>query len=281
MGYKKTNEMVSYLNKLKDTKFIIIAIIFALLIILPFVPLIITSISINYRWPAIVPSQFSIRAIKYVFYENPNTNEAILNTLIIGMSVIIIDLILAVPAAMALERYEFKGKTIMKMLLFAPIIVPPFTAIMGIYTIFIKLGFIESISGVILAHILPTLPYMIKAMMVSFNTLDTNLEDQASILGASGVKRFYYIIIPHLLPSIFAGASLTFLISASQYFLTLLVGGGKVATLAIIMIPFINGGDKAIGSVYSLIFSIVALINISILDFVLKVYYKKKYFKIL
>lgn len=269
------------MNKLKDTKFIIIAIIFALSIILPFLPLIITSISINYKWPTVFPSQFSIRAIKYVFYDNPNTYEAVINTLIIGISVIIIDLILAIPAAMALERYEFKGKTIMKMLLFAPIIVPPFTAIMGMYTIFIKLGLTESILGVILAHILPSLPYMIKAMMVSFNTLNTNLEDQASILGASRVKRFYYIIIPHLLPSIFAGASLTFLISASQYFLTLLVGGGKIATLAIIMIPFINGGDKAIGSVYSLIFSIVALINISILDFGLKVYYKNKHFKIL
>jgi len=269
------------LNKLKDTKFIIIAIIFSLLIILPFVPLIITGISLNNRWPLIFPSQFSIRAIKYVFYENTNTYKAIINTLIIGISVIIIDLTLAIPAAMALERYEFKGKTIMKMLLFAPIIVPPYAAIMGMYTIFIKLGLTESILGVILAHILPSLPYMIKAMMVSFNTLDTNLEDQASILGATGAKRFYYIIIPHLLPSIFAGASLTFLISASQYFLTLLVGGGEVATLAIIMIPFINGGDKAIGSVYSLIFSIVALINILTLDFILKVYYRKKYFKIL
>lgn len=267
--------------KHKTIKYFIIAIIFALLVVLPFIPLIITSISSNYRWPYIFPRQFSFRAIKYVFYENPNTYEAIINTMVIGISVIFIDLILAVPAAMALERYEFKGKTIMKMLLFAPIIVPPFTAVMGMYIIFIKLGLTESILGVILAHILPTLPYMIKAMMVSFNTLDTNLEDQASILGAGGIKRFYYIIFPHLLPSIFAGASLTFLISASQYFLTLLVGGGKVSTLAIIMIPFINGGDKAIGSVYSLIFSIVALINISILDFVLKTYYKKKYLNIL
>ncbi|MFL0245668.1 ABC transporter permease [Candidatus Clostridium stratigraminis] len=269
------------MSKLKDIKFIIIAVIFALLIILPFLPLIFISISINYRWPAVFPSEFSIRAIKYVFYENTNTYEAVINTLVIGISVIIIDFILAIPAAMSLERYEFKGKTVMKMLLFAPIIVPPFTAIMGMYTIFIKLGLTESILGVILAHILPTLPYMIKAMMVSFNTLNTNLEDQASILGASSTKRFYYIILPHLLPSILAGASLTFLISASQYFLTLLVGGGKVATLTILMIPFINGGDKAIGSVYSLIFSIVALINISILDFGLKAYYKKKNFQIL
>jgi putative spermidine/putrescine transport system permease protein len=269
------------LRRTKHIKFLIASILTTILLILPFIPLIITSISFNYRWPAILPKQFTVRAIKYVFYENSNTYEAIINTLIIGVLVVIVDLILAIPTSIALEKYEFKGKTIIKMLFFAPIIVPPFTAIMGMYTMFIKLGLTESTIGVVLAHILPTLPYMIKAMMVSFNTLDEALEEQAALLGATAFKRLHYIVLPHLLPSILAGASLTFLISASQYLLTLLVGGGKIVTLPIIMIPFINGGDKAIGSVYSLVFSIVAFINIILLDLVLRKYYKKKYFKIL
>lgn len=259
----------------------ITTLVFAILVMLPFIPLIFTSISFNFRWPEMLPKHFTMRAIEYVFYENSNTYEAILNTLTIGISVIMLDLILAIPASLALERYEFKGKLIVKTILFAPIIIPPFTAIMGMYTVFIKLGLTESIFGVVLAHTLPTLPYMMKAMMVSFNTLDVALEQQAALLGASAIKRFYYIALPHLLPSILAGSSLTFLISASQYLVTLLVGGGKVVTLSIIMIPFINGGDKAIGSVYSLVFSLIALINILLLDFVLRNYYKKKCFKIL
>lgn len=269
------------LSKTKYIKFLIAALIATILFILPFIPLIITSISFNFRWPDILPNEITDRAIKYVFYQNPKTYEAILNTLIIGISAIIVDLILSIPTAIALEKYEFKGKTIIKMFLFAPIIVPPFTAIMGMYTMFIKFGLTESIFGVVLSHILPTLPYMIKALMISFNTLDEALEEQAAILGARPIKRLYYIVFPHLLPSILAGASLTFLISASQYFLTLLVGGGKVVTLPIIMVPFINGGDRAIGSVYSLVFSIVALINILLLDLILRNYYKKKHFKIL
>lgn len=269
------------MSKTKHIILFITSLVFVILVMLPFIPLIFTSISFNFRWPEMLPKHFTMRAIKYVFYENSNAYEAILNTLTIGISVIILNLILAIPASLALERYEFKGKGIMKIILFAPIIIPPFTAIMGMYTVFIKLGLTESIFGVILAHMLPTLPYMIKAMMVSFNTLDVALEQQAALLGAGAIKRFYYIVLPHLLPSILAGASLTFLISASQYLVTLLVGGGRVVTLSIIMIPFINGGDKAIGSVYSLVFSFIALINILLLDFVLRNYYKKKYFKIL
>lgn len=168
-----------------------------------------------------------------------------------------------------------------KGILFAPIIIPSFTAVMGMYVVFIKLGLTESIYGVILAHILPTLPYMIKALMVSFSTLDTALEEQAAVLGAGGISRFIYIILPHILPGVFAGASLTFLISISQYFLTFLVGGGKVVTISIVMFPFISGGDTAIGSVYSILFSSMAVINLVLIDLLLKKYYKKRYLKVI
>ncbi|MEF9952992.1 ABC transporter permease [Clostridium sp.] len=253
----------------------------ALLCLLPFVPLIITAIGFDYRWPSIFPSEFTLRGIEYVFLDNIGTYQGIVTTVFIALSVIIIDLILALPAAMALERYKFKGKTLCKMILFAPIIVPPFTAIMGLYTVFIKLSLTENILGVIIAHILPTLPYMIRALMVPFSTINSDLEDQARVLGANGLKRLYYIVLPHLLPGIFAGSILVFLISASQYFLTLLVGGGSVTTLPIIMIPFINGGDKAIGSVYTISFSLVALISICLLDFILRRYYKNKNIKVI
>ncbi|MBZ9685013.1 ABC transporter permease subunit [Clostridium estertheticum] len=256
-------------------------IILLLAFLLPFIPLFINSLAYDFRWPRIIPSNVTWRAFKYVFYENPNTYEAIFNTLIIATSVVVIDILIAVPAAFSLVRYEFKGKFIIKVILFAPIIIPSFTAIMGMYVVFIKLGLTESIYGVILAHILPTLPYMIKALMVSYGTLDSSLEHQAAVLGAGPISRFIYISLPHILPGMVAGAGLTFLISISQYFLTFLVGGGKVITISIIMFPFISGGDNAIGSVYGVLFSSLAIINLVLIDFVLKKYYKMRNFKII
>lgn len=260
---------------------IISLMILAMIIFLPFIPLLLTSISFTFRWPDIVPSKLSLRALKYVFLNNPSTFEALINTFIIGIFVISLDLIMAIPAAYALIRYEFKGKLLIKVILFSPIIIPPFTAMMGMYIIFIKLGLTDTILGVVLANILPTLPYMIMAMMVCFSTIDVKYEEQANILGASPIKSFFCVTFPNILPGILVGSSLTFLISASQYLLTLLVGGGKVLTLTIIMFPFINGGDRNIGSVYGLIFSAMALINILLLDINLKGYYKKKHFKAL
>lgn len=259
----------------------IIISILLLAFFLPFIPLVMNSVSYDFRWPRVVPNKATLRAVKYVFYENPSTHQAIFNTLIIAISVVVIDIGLAVPAAFSLVRYEFKGKFIIKALLFAPIIIPSFTAIMGMYVVFVKLGLTGSMQGVILAHILPTLPYMIKALMVSYGTLDSSLEHQAAVLGAGPISRFIYVSLPHILPGIVAGASLTFLISISQYFLTFLVGGGKVTTIAIVMFPFINGGDNAIGSVYGVLFSFIAIINLVLIDFLLKKYYKKRYFKVI
>lgn len=249
--------------------------------LLPFIPLFINSFAYDFRWPSVIPKNASVRALKYVFYENSSTYESIFNTIIIAISVVVIDILLATPAAFSLVRYEFKGKVIIKGLLFAPIIIPSFTAIMGMYVVFLKLGLTESIYGVILAHILPTLPYMIMALMVSYSTVDTALEEQAAVLGAGPISRFIYIILPHILPGMVAGASFTFLISISQYFLTFLVGGGKVSTIAIVMFPFISGGDNAIGSVYGVLFSALAIINLVLIDFILKKYYKKRKFKII
>lgn len=267
-------------SKNVNSNIIIFLIIFVIIIFLPFIPLFLTSISFSFRWPEIVPSKLSLRALEYVFVNNEATYEALINTFIIGISVISLDLILAVPAAYALIRYEFKGKLLIKAILISPIIIPPFTAMMGMYIIFIKLGLTDTILGVVLANILPTLPYMIVAMMVCFSTIDVQYEEQASILGASPIKSFFCVTLPHILPGVLVGSSLTFLISASQYLLTLLVGGGKVLTLTIIMVPFINGGDRNIGSVYSLMFSAIALINILLLDISLKSYYKKRHFKV-
>lgn len=267
----------------KQSKIIYYIIISILLLafLLPFLPLVINSFAYDFRWPRVIPSNATSRAFKYVFYGNSNTYEAIFNTLFIATSVVFIDVFLAVPAAFSLVRYEFKGKFIIKMILFAPIIIPSFTAIMGMYVVFVKIGLTESTYGVILAHILPTLPYMIKALMVSYGTLDTALEEQAAVLGAGFISKFIYVSLPHILPGIVAGASLAFLISISQYFLTLLVGGGKIITISIVMFPFISGGDNTIGSVYGLLFSLFSIINLVLIDFVLRKYYQKRNFKII
>jgi putative spermidine/putrescine transport system permease protein len=241
--------------------------------ILPIISLFILSFSAGWKWPEIIPHSFSFRAWKYIL-SNRATIKAIGTSFQIALIVMIINLIIAVPAGDALGRYDFRGKNIIEMILLLPIIVPPIVVMMGMHRSFIILNLTESIFGTVLAHIIPTLPYMIRAMTISFRNLGFSWEEQAKMLGAGRINRFFYVNFYFLLPGIIAGSSLTILISLSQYIITILIGGGNIVTLPILMFPYINGGDQAIGAAYSILFALTALLSLWIMDSFLKKYYE-------
>jgi len=218
----------------------------------------------------------SNRAWEYVFSASSGTWEAIGNSLQIALIVTLINIMLALPAANALARFRFKGRRLVEGALFAPIIVPPFVAVMGMHMTFIKLGLTDTIIGVTLAHIVPTLPYVIRALIISYSTLGFQWEEQAAMLGAGRIQRFRHVVLPHLLPGVLAGAGLSLLVSLSQYLITLLVGGGRVMTLPLILFPFISGGDPAVGSAYTLVFAFVSAAALISMDIILKRYYGKR-----
>lgn len=243
---------------------------------LPFIALLLSSLAAGWQWPDVFPASFSFRAWDYILFGSAGTWQSIGTSLLIALIVTIVNVVLAVPAANALVRFQFRGKWLAEAILFAPIIIPPFVAVMGIHLTFLRIGLTETILGVVLAHLSPTLPYMVRAVVISYSTLSTERENQARMLGAGPLLRFYYIVLPHLLPGIAAGASLSILISLSQYLITFIIGSGQVVTLPILLFPFISGGDPAIGSAYSLMFAGMAILALLSLDVALKNYYKKK-----
>lgn len=247
-----------------------------LTILIPLFPLVLQSFAKGWSWPYLFPVEYSGRAWNYLFSSFSRTWQAIGNTLGIALTVTFINLILCIPAANALARWPLKGKWLIEGFLFAPLIVPAFVPIMGIHVTFIKLGITDSFLGVLLAHIIPTAPYVLRALIISYRTLGFEWEEQARMLGAGRMQRFYYVVLPHLLPGVVAGASLSILVSVSQYLITLLIGGGQILTLPLLMFPYFSGGDPAIGSAYALLFVGVALLSLLSMDLLLKGYYAKR-----
>lgn len=263
------NKAIGWLQRL----FLLLIVLFTLI---PFVPLVLSSVSSGWSWPNVIPDSFSFRAWSYVASESAGTWAAVSTSLVIAIIVTIINVLLAVPAANALARMKLKGKWLLEAIIYAPIIIPPFVAVMGMHVTFIRLGLTGTITGVVLAHIVPTLPYMVRALSVSYRTLGFQWEEQARMLGAGTVQRFVHVVLPHLLPGIIAGSSLSILISLSQYLITFLVGSGQVMTLPLLLFPFISGGDQAIGSAYTILFAMMAIVLLAVMDGVLKQHYSQK-----
>lgn len=238
----------------------------------PLLILCVWSCASSWAYPELLPLEYSFRGFEYIF-----TNQsisALISSVIISIIVVFITLVMSIPAAKAIALYNFKGKKFFELLVLSPIIVPLISVAMGIHIMFIKMGIANTLPGVIIINILPCVPYAVRILGDVYLLLGDKLEVQGRMLGASSFNIFRYITLPLLMPGIIGAASMSFIISFSQYFLTMLIGGGRIITYPMVMFPYIQSGDRTIASLYSMVFLIVSIIVLILIEFSLKRYNK-------
>ena len=149
---------------------------------------------------------------------------------------------------------QFRGKQLAWLVLFLPTVVPPLAIGMGLNILFLQAGLAGTFSGVVLAHLIPTLPYVIFTLAGGYARYDENFEFQSLVLGASQARTFFTVTLPLIAPSLVVAALFAFLISWSQYLLTLLIGSGRIITLPILLFSAASGGNPVTIATISLIF---------------------------
>lgn len=225
-------------------------------LVLPMVPLAIWSFSRSWFFPDLLPSQYSTQAWTYAFSDTSGVLDSLWMTLLIAFGTTVLSVIVGVPAGRALGLYTFRGKQLIELLILAPTIVPGIAVALGIHAVFIGYGLTNSVTGVVLVHLVPTLPYMVLVMSGIFANYDIAFEEQARSLGANALQTFWHVTLPAILPGVIVGALFAFLVSWGQYILTLLIGGGRVITLPLLLFNFATSGRNdiagAIGVLYVL-----------------------------
>ncbi len=207
------------------------------------------------RW--FFPQPFPVEWTMTTFQRAMNdsrTLSSMTQGLWIASLVSILSLLLALPAARVLGLRKFRGRQLVWLLLFLPTIIPPLAIGMGLNILFLRIGLAGTIAGVVLAHIIPTLPYTIFTLSSAFARFDENYEFQALALGASPWQIFLKVTLRMMTPSLVVATLFAFLISWSQYLLTLLIGGGQIITLPILLFSAASGGNPSTIAVLSLLF---------------------------
>ena len=161
--------------------------------------------------------------------------------------------------ARAVSLYDFPGKPLVRFAGLLPLLIPGTVFAVGIHLALLRLGLADTLAGVLLVHVMTALPYSIAILTDVTAALGGGLEEQAAVLGAGPVRGFFAVSLPELTPGILSSMSMAFILSYSQYFTTLIVGGGRVRTLALALVPYIQGGDRSLASVYALAFTGSAL----------------------
>jgi putative spermidine/putrescine transport system permease protein len=237
-----------------------------LLFFMPFVPLLIWSFAHEWRYPDILPS-FSWRAWNTIFSPSSQVFKASGNSLLLGLGTAVISQFFAYPAARALGLYLKRGKKWIRLIVFAPIIMPNMTMAMGIHIVFIRLHLTDTWYGVLIAHLIPAIPYSIYMLYGFYASYDLGMERQFRLLGGSRLHTFRYVELPLLIPTLSLSFLFSFLISWSQYLFTLFIGGGTIITIPMLLFSTLSSGDYAIVGALSLLFVLPALLLVLILTF--------------
>lgn len=232
-----------------------LAIRFALYFILaaPLILFILYAFSTRWFFPAPFPAEWTAVAFLRTI-NDARVFAGLRDSLGIALIVSLLSLALGFPAARVLGLRQFRGRQLAWLVLFLPTVVPPLAIGMGLNVLFLQLGLAGSYTGVILVHLIPTLPYVIFTLAGAYARYDENYEFQALVLGASQTHTFLTVTLPLIAPSLIVAALFAFLISWSQYLLTLLIGSGRIITLPILLFSAASGGNPVTIAVLSLIF---------------------------
>jgi putative spermidine/putrescine transport system permease protein len=234
--------------------------LFVFWIFFPFLSIIIWSVAAGWRFPDILPKQYSARGYAVSLDPNGDIVQGAITSTVIALIVGLLATAIGSAAGRAIAMYTFKMKKIFQFLVLAPLIVPGLAVTMGIQILFIKYGLSDTIRGVILAHLIPTIPYVVMIMSGTFANFDKSYEEQGQVLGATRATVLRKITLPIILPGLAVSFLFAFVISWSEYILTLLVGGAAVKTLPMVLFAFLRGSDLTLVGAASIVFMIPPLI---------------------
>ena len=159
--------------------------------------------------------------------------QVITVTVEVAVLVIAISLLLGVPAAYALARRSFPGKRLLYLVFLLPILMPPITYGIPLATVLYKFGLAGHLSGVVLANLVPSVPFVILTMTPFIEQVDPRIENAARMCGADTKAVFLRILGPLLIPGILAAGILVLVRTVAMFELTFLVAGGDSQTLVV------------------------------------------------
>jgi putative spermidine/putrescine transport system permease protein len=160
-------------------------------------------------------------------------DSVLIVTVEVVFAVVAISLLLGVPAAYALARRDFRFKRALLLLFVLPLLVPPMTYGIPLATVLYRLHLAGTIIGVILANLVPTVPFIVLVMTPFVEQIDPRLEAAARVFGAGTFRVFVHVLVPLLTPGILAAGLLVLVRTIAMFELTFLTAGPDSQTLVV------------------------------------------------
>lgn len=181
------------------------------------------------------------------FLAQPRLVAGVWNSLAIALFASLAALAIGVPAALALTRSQLPGRGVLMAMLLSPLTLPGLVLAIGILMVVVvvvqpltQLRLVGGLPPLLAAHLIVTIPWVIRTVVASLETTDRAVEEAARGLGASATQTFFLVTLPIIRPGIVAGAIFAFIVSFGNFALSLFFTSGTVTTLPVAVFQYID-----------------------------------------
>lgn len=207
---------------------------------------------------SIPTTSFSLRWFAAIF-QHPDFVPSFYNSLWLATLAATISVALAVPAALAIDRYRFPGRDWLNGLFLSPLIIPHLVLGVALLRLFALIGATGSFAWLVFSHVIVVTPYVMRLIMAAFTGMDRSAEQAAMTLGASHWTVFRRITAPMILPGITGGWLLAFINSFDELTMSIFVTSPQTVTLPVRMYMYATESiDPMMAAVSALMIALTA-----------------------
>ena len=214
---------------------------------------------------AFPPKGFSLQ-----WYERLAQNQDFITgfkvSLITAGGVAALALLVGVPVALAITRYDFRGRDALSGFFLAPLLVPAIVLGLALLLVFAPLRVTGTYAGLIIAHLSVTVPYVIRTSSMSLLTLNRSCEEAARTLGASAWTTFRRVTLPLIAPGVLAGGAIAFLISFDEAVISLFVVGPRATTLPVEIFHYVESRTDPQIAALSVVLIAISILFVVIIE---------------
>lgn len=251
------------MKKLLVTLIIIVAAAGLLIVVAPIAITIVIAFSADsvIRFP---PSGFSLRWFD-AFLTNNNLRNAFVLSLYLAVAAASCATVLATAAALGVAQLRKTSNSLFQVLFMAPLVFPNIVLGLALLIYFKQIG-VPVFAGLLLAHIVITIPYVFRLVATQISTLDLSLHEASQSLRAGPFLTFRRVTLPLILPGLMAGWIFAFIISLGELNTALFLTSPRVKTLPIELFGYLlfEGEQLVVAAASALQIAVIILAMLAI-----------------
>ncbi|MBR4959039.1 MAG: ABC transporter permease [Phascolarctobacterium sp.] len=175
-------------------------------------------------------------------FKNRRVLEALTNSLIVAFASTIVSTVIGTTAAIALNKYQYKYKSVINGLLYLPILIPEIVMGLSLLVLFSQAHIPLGKTSLILAHITFCVSFVVITVNARLEGMRPELEQAAMDLYATPFQTFRYVTLPLAMPGIVAGALMAFTLSIDDFIISFFVAGPNSTTLPLYIYAMVKRG---------------------------------------